>query len=236
MTDPLTTSMEARFEALQVEWSGVRHQLRSHVARWEERRAQLAEEEVQLRDTGRWIHGRSDYLGVLGRERDELSHSRMIAWLLDPCARHGLGSRVLAGLISTVFGSLAVPGLARAITRCEELLVDGRLDVVVRAPGLHLVIENKVDAAEDGQCQYYSEHLPAEALCVLLSPDGRMPADKPSQADDGRPVVVNRFKPLRYSEFADILRAALNSTPTATDGRRIAEDYLLTLDMELYDD
>jgi hypothetical protein len=235
MTGPRITSMEARFADLQDEWAAVRHQLRSHVVRWEDRRAQLADEEAQLRDTGRWIHGRSDYLGVLGRERDELSHSRMIAWLLDPCARHGLGSRVLAGLVSAVFGSFAVPGLARAISRCEEPLVDGRLDIVVRAPGLHLVIENKVDASEDGQCQYYSEHLAADALCVLLSPDGRMPADK-LLADYGRPVVVNRFKPLRYSEFADILRAALKSTPTAADGRRIAEDYLLTLDMELYDD
>ena len=38
-----------------------------NVGRWELRLVQLAQEEVRLRDNGRWTHGRDDYLGVLDR-------------------------------------------------------------------------------------------------------------------------------------------------------------------------
>ena len=76
------------------------------------------------------------------------------------------------------------------------------MDIVVEAPGLYLVIESKVDAEEAGQCYYYSQHLSADALCVLLSPDGRLPA-APKSSTECDPETVNRFKPLRYSQVSD---------------------------------
>jgi hypothetical protein len=215
---------ETNFAALLSDWSTVRSQLRSQIMSWEQHFAILTAEESSLRDHGRWIHGRADFLGVLGRHRDELAHSRMIAWLLDPCGRHGLGSRILEGLLEQVFGSRHSLGLARARTRCEVPLIDGRLDIVVEAPGLYLVIENKVDAEEgEDQCAYYGRHLRKGSLCILLSPEGR----------DAKNASI--FKPLRYSQFAAILSRALANADEAAPGRRIAEDYLHTLNAEFYD-
>ena len=216
------SALESTFQSLQAEWADIRGRVRANVAHWEQHVADFRFEEAALRDAGKWIHGRSDFLGVLCRNRDELLHSRVIAWLLDPCARHGLGTAVLAGVVHKVCGTTVSPvSLARARIRCEVPLHDGRLDIVVQGPGFHLVIENKVDAEEgDGQCASYSKHLPADALCVLLSPDGR-PSKRPSS-----------FRSLRYSDLKAVLRSALDNAPPNGSGRLIAEDYLRTLDME----
>ncbi|HLG55145.1 MAG TPA: PD-(D/E)XK nuclease family protein [Vicinamibacterales bacterium] len=216
------TTLEDKFAVLQAEWLMVCGHLHRNVADWEQRLDDLAQEEARLRERGQWMHGRADYLGVLGRHRDELMHSRMIGWLLDPCGRHGLGNRVLAGVLEKVFGeSRPRPGLAQASIRYELSIGNGRLDVVVTAPELHLVIENKVDASEgDEQCAYYSDNLPSEAQCILLSPDGRASRNSSS------------FRPLRYSAFADVLRSALADADRNAAGRRIAEDYLTTLGSE----
>jgi hypothetical protein len=212
---------EAKFAELQKEWFTARRQVHENVQHWEDRFEELREEENKLRDEGRWIHGRDDFLGVLGWPRDELAHSRIIKWLLDPCARHGLGTRVLAGVIQKVFGSsYHVPRLERAVADCEVSLVDGRLDIVVDAPELYLVIENKVDADETGQCAYYAEHLRADARCILLSPDGR------------EATATNKFKPMRYADLAEILQRVLAEVAIGASGRRVAEDYLQTLKRE----
>lgn len=217
--------MEAKFAAMLEEWSLLRRDAsRGEVERWERKFDELREEEWRLRDEGKWLHGRSDFLGVLRRQRDELAHPRMIAWLLDPCAYHGLGTRVLRGVVEKVFGPESGSRFERARTMCEVPLVDGRLDIVVEGAGFYLVIENKVDALEaEEQCAYYSRHLPTEARCILLSPDGRTAGG------------ATTFKSLRYTELASILREALAASPDGA-GRRVAECYLDTLDREFPDD
>ena len=227
------STIDAKFAALQTEWLTVRRHVREDIARWESCFGELEKEEAKLRDEGRWTHGRDDFLGVLGGHRDELTHSRMVAWLLDPCARHGLGSRVLAGVIQAAFGSSCdVSGLERAVTRREVPLVDGRLDIVVTAPGLYLVIENKVDAEEaEGQCAYYSEHLPPDARCILLSPDGRV-AKTRIGVHEAEAEATNDFQPLRYAQLAAILHQALAVVTNVASGRSVAENYLKTLKRE----
>jgi hypothetical protein len=220
-------TIEETFDAMQAEWRAVCDHARADVGFWEQRFVGLAREEAQLRDSGRWIHGRADYLGVMGKHRDELMHSRMIAWLLDPCARHGLGPRVLAGLLTDVFpDSCELRGLERARTRCEVPLEEGRLDIVVESPGLYLVVENKVDAEEgDGQCAYYYEHVRRpDARFILLTPDGR------------KARGAEAFRPMRFTQLAAILRRALADVSSEGSGRQIVADYLSTLSMEFYDD
>jgi hypothetical protein len=58
------SAMEAKFTAMQTEWLAVRTHLHTTVTQWEQRLAALAQEEARLRDDGRWIHGRDDFLGV----------------------------------------------------------------------------------------------------------------------------------------------------------------------------
>jgi len=52
---------------------------------------------------GLWMRGRADFLGVMWMERAEIRHSRLIAWLLDPLGRHGLGASVLRGVLKQCF-------------------------------------------------------------------------------------------------------------------------------------
>jgi hypothetical protein len=183
----------------------------------------MGSEEAGLRAAGLWIHGRDDLLGVIGRHRDELTHSRIVGWLLDPVARHGLGTRLLAALLQNVFNEpFDHLRLDQARVRWEVPVAEGRMDIVITAPGLYLVIENKVDTDEgDGQVLYYMEHVTEpDARFILLSPDGR----KAMGTDDCGPA--------KYSQIADMLEAALAVTPGTASGRPIAVEYLRTLRRE----
>lgn len=226
MTGPRDTSVwEASCLAIQSEWLRCRGVDRDETSIWEAAVQSMSSEEGVLRNAGQWMHGRDDLLGVIGRHRDELTHSRFVGWLLDPCARHGLGTRVLSTLLTQLFGdSCSVARLELARVRWEVPVAEGRLDIVVSAPGVYLVVENKVDAAEgETQCAYYEEHvLHPDRRFVLLTPDGRQPQSG------------EHFAPLSYKVFAAVLERALAETTAdeGTPGRRIAAEYLRTLRRE----
>lgn len=218
---------------LQSEWREVvvRHAAAA-VAGWTDQIGQMVAEQDALRAAGRWMRGRHDYLGVLGLHRHEVWHSRMIAWLLDPCGHHGLGSKALEALLRRVFGAevscRVAPGLMRAAASCEEARDGGRCDIIVRAPGVTLVVENKVDALEGHrQCDDYFEAFAQEpgALFAFLTPSGRPPVSASGAA-------AQAFAPIGYRVIRDVLRAALASGEPSARGRHIAEDYLCTLDRE----
>jgi hypothetical protein len=216
-------SQERRFELLLAEWETLQSRTQSDVTIWEERIERLVDEETKLRDAGLWVHGRADYLGVLARHRDELTHSRLIGWLLDPCARHGLGSRVLRGLLGC--GGLTVDdahALGRARVTLEHPLAGGRLDIVVDGPGFYLVIENKVDAAEGpDQCAFYAAHVDrADRVLIFLTPDGREATAAPD------------FIPVSYRALANLLADALSAATSSGAGRDVASEYLRTLRLE----
>jgi hypothetical protein len=229
-------SQQKKLASLLAEWNRICAAQRVDVERWEKRLGELAEEERHLRREGAWVDGPDHYLGVLGHERVEVTHSRLIAWLLDPCKHHGLGTRFLEGLLAEAFGATVArelaPGLPDARPRCEVPVLNGRLDIVVEAPGLYLVIENKVDAPEgDGQCEYYFTHvkMPGRRF-ILLSPDGRRATSK-------LPSVVDAFVPLQYRTLRRILNSALTNASSGTRtsgarGRHVAEDYVRTLERE----
>lgn len=218
----------SKLAELTSEWAAI-EVIGSDATRWDGAYAAMAAEEHALRAVGRWTHGRDDLLGVLGLHRDEVRHSRAIAWLVDPAARHGLGTRMLAGLLAELFPAdeFSPAMLTLAHPRCEVPLVEGRLDIVVEAPGLYLVIENKVDAPEGpGQCEYYYRHIERpDARFVLLSPDGR--DARTSDLD-----VRSAFRPLRYATLAKLLDRAIRESPPHARGRAAAEEYLRTLKRE----
>jgi hypothetical protein len=222
------TSDAQRFATILEEWRPIQRRRVRSISDWEGMLLLIAEDETRLRDRGAWRHGPDDYLGVLGRSRDELVHSAMVAWLLDPCGKHGLGTAVLGGVLSSAFGVETVTAnLGRARTSCEVPLDEGRLDIVVEAPGLYLVIENKVDAEEsDRQCQYYFDHvLRRDKQFILLSPDGR-------EAVQSSPEAREAFKPLSYPQLREVIRQALRTPPPYGPGRAIVEEYVRTLEKE----
>lgn len=98
--------------------------------------------------------------------RQEIRHSRFLAFLLDPGSPHGLGSAFLRGiLLSAVVEhpdapvsrlEVAIADLAGCVVHCER----DHFDITVEVPSLRLlfVIENKIDAAEsDEQLSKYRQ-------------------------------------------------------------------------------
>ncbi len=210
-------------------WSEVRIDVASSLRKWDRQLLEMKVIEDRLRTGGRWRHGRDDFLGVLSKQRDELAHSRMIGWLLDPCGRHGLGTQFLAAIVERALGEHWNPAeLARAKVELEVPVLSGRMDIVVSTERLYLVVENKVDAEEAvDQCKYYVDNVSdvRDKRFILLSPDGR------------GAQTTDTFRPISYKQVCRILESALEQVPVADSasdelGRGIAAEYLRTLKME----
>jgi hypothetical protein len=222
---------ESRFAVMLAEWSALPVEAPVNVAEWARALADIAAKEAYLRRTGGWIHGPSDYLSVLQLERDEVRHSRLVAWLMDPRARHGLGSGFLRRVLELVFHDLSaavVNALGNARSMCEVSRDASRIDILVESPGLTLVVESKVDALEhDRQCDTYFELFGSEpgARFIFLTPTGRAPTS-------ARGDSLAAFKRLSFAQVREQLRVALGEGQAAAEGRRVAEDYLRTLEKE----
>ena len=150
---------------------------------------------------------------TLGIDHDELSHSRVIAWLLRPSGNHGLGDLFLR------------PFLKAAATRAQALGIDAvspedvnnlhldnveiarerqNIDLLVVGHGDQFVcpIENKVDSGERvGQLEKYWETVKSHygkwrKLAVFLTRDGIPPNKKKDR---------NHWTPLDYGVIADII-------------------------------
>ena len=93
---------------------------------------------------------------ALNITRQEIRHSRFLAYLLDPNETHGLNDRFLRAILLAVLNenpdarvkrlSVALEDLSDASVYCER----DHFDITVQIPALNLlfVIENKVGAAE----------------------------------------------------------------------------------------
>jgi hypothetical protein len=147
------------------------------LADWEQSVDSMRREAAALRDQGRWRGGHRTLMHALGLQHREVYLTAGLAWLLDPDGWHGLGSKVLSGLLMQL-------GLLPAIdypvsVAVEEARSGGetRADLVVRMPGLTLLIEAKVYADEQpGQCERLAEAWADEnPTLVFLTLDGRLP-------------------------------------------------------------
>ena len=98
-------------------------------------------------------------LQILGVHTSEIHHSRVLRWLLDPHAGHGLGSKFLEGFIQHTLEGAQRAGIEDAKpaslagidwTQTEIRLEWQRIDILVlnRPAGLVCAIENKIGAAE----------------------------------------------------------------------------------------
>lgn len=175
---------------------------------------------VRLLQEGRWTSGPRDLMSVLEDTDLELSHSRVLAWLLQPTGRHGLGSSLLERILRAGWPDLPVPDLGTAIVRREvtraDELATTRADVVVMVGATVLVIENKVWAAEsEAQCETQYRHWLPEADDVrflFLSRDGYLPLSASS------PEARAAWRAMSYRQLAgllDELDASLDPTDSA---------------------
>jgi PD-(D/E)XK nuclease superfamily len=150
---------------------------RDVIGSWEQSIDSMRREADSLRDQGRWRGGHRTLMHALGVQHREVFLTAGLAWLLDPDGWHGLGSRVLSGLI----GQLGLPSAVSypVSVAVEETRSGGetRADLVVHMPGVTLLIEAKVYADEQpGQCDRLAEAWADEKpILVFLTLDGRLP-------------------------------------------------------------
>ena len=89
----------------------------------------------------------STLMEVLAVSSSEVLHCRMLRWLLDPLARHGIGAMMLTDLFEVC--ELELADVAGVEVTVEETRERTRADVVVAPPaGGGVVIEAKVHAPE----------------------------------------------------------------------------------------
>ena len=81
--------MEREWDGISVRRTGVL------LADWRRAMSEMRRRHDRLVSEGLWLTGPSDFLDIIGRARDENTHSRMLEWLLNPTGRHGLGSALV---------------------------------------------------------------------------------------------------------------------------------------------
>lgn len=170
---------------------------------------------------GAWRVGPTDMFGVLGRARDELSHSRVLGWLLDPIAQHGLGDRFLRRVLSELGAVDALEWPYGVQVHLELSRTESRADVVVVLGDRSLVVENKVDAIEGpDQCWRIARDHP-DAILAFLSPAGR----SPMSAGDSH----QRWNLLSWVTVRRILEAVVEGDRPEAKGAHLIDDYVTTL-------
>ncbi|TQF04186.1 hypothetical protein E6W39_20605 [Kitasatospora acidiphila] len=181
-------------------------------AAWERRTAELA----ALRAGGRWPHGPSTALAVLGHGGLEAAHQRYLAFLLDPHGSHGLGSTLLAALLRRA----RRPDLAADTAALAEAGATVRAGgpLLVSSPRFTLLVELRIRAAEGRPAALGCS---ADPVLVHLTPSGR---PGPSAA----------YHPVSLLQLSRDLAAALQTPARGGTheerGRALARDYLNVLE------
>jgi len=193
---------------------------------WPATLERLQADEDTMRDAGMWISGYSDLLHIAKVSEGELVHSNVVAWLLTPTARHGLGGALLRAILEAGWPGLPVPNTARAIVE-REVTRDYRIaDIVITMGQTRVVIENKVWSDEsDCQCedlyQLWSDGV-SDVRFLLLTLDGHPPRQTRTRS------AADAWRSLSYASLVAWLDAALPAM-RRTAGRSTIEQYLMAL-------
>lgn len=223
------SSWKARFGAMEHQWSEIAlRQTRALLADWHASVSEMRRQHDRLVSGGLWVGGPADFLDIIGRARDENTHSRLLEWILNPTARHGLGSELVRRLVQHCTGEpVPVPVVRRVVFSYWR---NGReADLVVWGRNFTLIIENKVDASEQpAQCDDLYENFKNEIapLFLFLTPHGSQPFTATT------PEARRAFTTLSWPEVRSMLEAALNESRPATasaDAVDVVRNYLRTL-------
>jgi hypothetical protein len=225
-SDGLSDELIADLEA---EWHALAEAQSIDVEAWEQPITNMTRDYGTIRAAGRWQRGPSDFFGVLRISRGELAHCSMIAWLLDPEGRHGLGRALLDCLADRHLSPIDRVGMRVRSVETEVQRYETRADIVVWGVTFTLIVEAKVDAGESWrQCDRLYDRFSTEpgSQFVFLTPSGRPPVTATGPAG-------NAFVPLSFQHVADCLEAALETRdPAIGRGTEIARNYLDTLRKE----
>ena len=202
---------------------------RQLLAGWRDAMSAMRRRHDCLVADGLWVGGPSDFLGIIGHARVENTHSLMLAWLLNPTRRHGLGSGLVRRLLEHCSGDAVPAAPAVRTVKFSEWRHGREADLVVRGEDFTLVIENKVDADEQpDQCDDLYENFKddSDPRFLFLTPDGRAPRTATT------PGAKRAFRTVSWPEVGEMLEAALHesrSVPEAAGAVDVVENYLRTV-------
>ena len=221
---------ETHFPAMKREWREIStRRTRELTADWRDAMSAMRRRHESLVADGLWMGGPSDFLGIIDQERAENTHSRMLAWLLNPTHRHGLGFGLVRRLLEHCSGEPVPAAPAVRTVKFFEWRHGREADLVVWGEDFTLIIENKVDADEqDDQCDdlYLNFEKEIAPLFLFLTPDGRTPRTATT------PCAQRAFRTVSWPEIGAMIEAALNEArpvPEAADAVDVVENYLRTV-------
>ena len=198
---------------------------------WRESMAQMIKRQDELAAEGKWVSGPADMLGIAQVARNEMVHTRMLAWLLDPRGKHRLGDAVLRRVVghATAQGEAPSPLVVRSV-HVSHWLNNREADIVVFGRDFTLVIEVKVDAGEQKeQCNdLYKNYGPEPGpLFLFLTPGGWPPHTATGAAQSA-------FKTVSWKQVRKMIECALGSRDTshpgaAVPGTTVPAEYVVTL-------
>ena len=228
--DDHVPSWEANFLAMERKWGEISaRRTTTLLADWRGEICGMRQQHDRLVADSLWLTGPSHFLDIIGRARHENTHSRMLAWLLNPTGRHGLGCALVRRLVEHCTGkptpeSLAVKGVTFSHWR------NGReADIVMWGEAFTLIIENKIDACEQtDQCDdlyknYKKENKP---FFLFLTPKGGNPC-KVTTAPAQR-----AFRTLSWPRIREMIETELRKSGQASKAAvavDVVENYLRTL-------
>ena len=223
-----TQALGEQFRAMECEWRKIStHRTQALMAAWREAMSEMQRQRDRLVSGGLWVTGPSDFLAIVGRARDENTHSRMLQWLLKPTGRHGFGYGLVRRLVEHCKGAPASLAVSKVVF--SQWRNDREADLVVWGEDFTLVIENKVDAMEQrDQCNdLYANFKDEKApLFLFLTPDGRKPRTATT------PGAMRAFKTLSWPQLRGMIETALDESPPASAGAAAVDvvgNYLRTL-------
>lgn len=171
----------------------------------------------------------SSTLKLIGRHRDENLHSDFIAKMLSTSAVGNFAEAFLARLVndSSIKGYQFADREVRLEQLDQRLLGTARgsrrIDVLVKAQGIVLVIENKIDSQElENQTLDYGNVVRRRygrnrrVYFLLLSPSGMS-------------ARCSDYKSLDYRDLYEILVSTLRNVPVSLDTKHLVESYLRCL-------
>lgn len=215
---------ERRFDELKREWQTLVVDRRAvTMSEWQIVFDGIRRTYDDLVSSGHWLCGRDDLLWVIGVSRRETFHSAVLAWLLTPTRRHGMGAEFLKRFLACLEIQADQARLHRARVQCEVARLETRADIVVWGEDFTLVIENKVDAGEQSrQCERLFDRFRDERspFFVFLTPGGHEPQTT------GRPEVKAQFKRLSYLHLIAVIDSITSESVAAA---RAVHDYRATL-------
>jgi hypothetical protein len=185
---------------------------------------------------------------ALNIAKQEIRHSRFLAYLLDPQETHGLGDRFLRGLLMSAADShpqspvtrlaLSIRDLSDATVHCER----DHFDITVQLPslGLLFVIENKIDASESSnQLMNYrknaeTRHPEYKFMGSFLTPDG-YDGDDPNWGTMSYGTVVTELRSaLAETTLPSEALVALNHYIDLIERKIVTSQALVDACRELY--